>query len=54
MLFISSKELFLFIKYLDFCPDFFCHVKRRLDIKAKVNFKINLETDSYNTYCPIF
>ena len=30
----------MFPRYLDFCPDFFDHVEKRLDKKAKANFKI--------------
>ena len=29
-----------FLKIFNFCPDFFCHAGKRLDKKAKVNFKI--------------
>ena len=32
------KSLFLF-KYLNFCPDFFGHMGKRLDNKIKVSFK---------------
>ena len=45
------------LRYLIFCPDIFGHVGKRLDEKAKANFKIydviNFETNSYNTYCSI-
>ena len=40
MLFIPHKILFSFLKYLHFCPDVFGHVGKRLDKKAKVNFKV--------------
>ena len=30
----------MFPRYLDFCPDFFGHVGKRLYKKAKVNFEI--------------
>ena len=47
------KKLFSFWSYLAFCSDFFYHVGKRLDKKAKVNFKIydvkNRETNNYNT-----
>ena len=35
--------LFSFSRHLNFCPDFFDHVEKQLDKKAKVKFK----------YCPI-
>ena len=51
---ISSWKLFPFLRYLNFCPDFFGHVEKRLDKKVKVYFKIydviNWETNNYNTY----
>ena len=54
MFFISSLKLFLFLRYLDFCPDFFGHVGKRFHKKAKVNLKIydvyNLETSKYYTH----
>ena len=40
MFFISSLNLFLILKCSNFCPDFIGHVRKRLDKKAKVNFKI--------------
>ena len=40
MLFISSYQLFSFLRYLNFRPDFFGHERKRLDKKAEVNFKI--------------
>ena len=30
-----------FLRYINFCPDFFGYVGKRLHKKAKVNFKIN-------------
>ena len=45
MLYISSYKLFSFLKYLSFCPDFFGHVEKQLDKKARVNF------NDYNRYC---
>ena len=40
MLFISSWNLLSFKRYLNSCPDCFGHVRKWLDKKAKVNFKI--------------
>ena len=38
------KALFILkiimLRYLNFCPDFFGHVGKRLDKKVKVNFKV--------------
>ena len=49
----SSKKL-SFLRYLNFCPNFFAHVGKRLNYKAKVNFKIydiiNWETNNYNAH----
>ena len=43
---------FSFFRYLNFCPDFFDHVGKQLDQKAKVNFKIyhftHWTTNNYN------
>ena len=54
MLFISSEELFSFLRYLNFCLDFFGHVGKRLDKKLKVNLKIYVVTawltNYYNTH----
>ena len=40
--------------YLNFCFDFFCHLGKRLDKKAKNNFKIyddkNWKMNNYNTH----
>ena len=33
--------LFLFLRYFNFCSDFFGHVEKRLDEKANINFKIS-------------
>ena len=38
--FISPVKLFSFRRYLKFCSDFFGHVGKRLNEKAKVNFKV--------------
>ena len=47
------KSLFLF-KMFRICPDFFGHVRKWLDKKAKVNFQIydvaTWEKSNYNTY----
>ena len=54
MLFISPEKLFLFLRYLNFCPDFFGHVGNGLGRGAKVNFKnyyvINWKTDTSNIH----
>ena len=46
-------KLFLILKYSNFCPKFFGLVQKRLDKKAKVNFKIYViikwEINNYNT-----
>ena len=48
MIFISSKKLYLFFRYWHFCPDLLGYVRKRLDNKAKVNFKIYCVTN-WNT-----
>ena len=35
MCFVSSRKLFSFLRDLDFCPDFFGDVEKRLDKKAQ-------------------
>ena len=30
----------LFSRYMNFCPDFFGHIGKRIDKKAKADFKI--------------
>ena len=45
MFFISFEKFFSFLRYLNFCPDVFGHVGKRLDKKAEVNFKIYDVTD---------
>ena len=35
------KVLFVLLRYLNLCPDYFSHVRKQFDMKAKVNFKIN-------------
>ena len=37
--FYLIKNDFLVSRYLNFCPDFFGYVGKRLDKKARVNFK---------------
>ena len=52
--FIPSKKLFLFLRYLNFCPGFFRSVGKWFDKKAKVSFKIYdviiWETNNSNTH----
>ena len=52
--FISPSQLFSSLLYLNVSPEFFGHMKKRLDKKAKVNFKIhndiNSETSNYDTH----
>ena len=54
MFFILPEELFLFLRYLNFCPDFFVHLRKRLGKKAGVNFKIldetNWKANDYNIH----
>ena len=38
MRFIAPGKLILFVKYLDFCPDYLGHVGKWFDKKAKVIF----------------
>ena len=38
--FYFTIKLFSFWRYLNFCPDFFGYEGKRLDKKAKINFKI--------------
>ena len=44
----------MFLRNLNFCPDFFGYVGKRLDKRAKVNNKnyyvINWKTNNYNTH----
>ena len=35
-----NLKRFLFLRYINFCPDFFGHVGKRLDKEAEINFKI--------------
>ena len=54
MFFISSEMLFCFLRYLQFCSDFFCYIGKQLDKKTKVNLKIydvtNWNTSNYNKH----
>ena len=56
MLFISSYQLFSFLRYLKLRPDFFGHVGKRLGKKAEINSKIydvtNWETNNWNSWFP--
>ena len=36
----NDEKSFLFLRYLNFCLNFFGHVGKRLDKKAKVYFRI--------------
>ena len=38
--FYFTVKLFLFFRYLSFCPEHFGYVEKWLDKKAKINFKI--------------
>ena len=43
--------MFLFLSYLYFCPEFFGHVEKRLDRKAKVFFsKFMMPSTGNNNY----
>ena len=52
--FISSQKLFSFLRYLDFRPEFLIHAGKRLDERAKANFKLyditDWETNNYNKH----
>ena len=52
--FLFHVKLILFSNCLNFCSDFFVHVRNQFDKSAKVNFKTfyiaNWETNHYN--CP--
>ena len=52
--FFGILKVFWFLRYLNFCPDFFGHVGKRLDKKAKANFKIcdvtTWKTGNYNRH----
>ena len=58
MLFISPRKLLLFLRYLNFCPDSFGHVGKRLDKNAKVDFKMydvkNLGANNCNTHIALY
>ena len=52
--FYFMLKLFLLLRYLNFCPNFFNQVEKRLHKKAKVNFKIydvtNWTTNNNSTH----
>ena len=54
MFFISPEKLFSFLRYLQFCPDFFGYIGKRLDKKPKVNLEIydatNWKIKNYNKH----
>ena len=54
MRFISCQTFFSFLRYSNFCLDFFVNVGKQLDKKAMVKFKIYdvtyWETNSYITH----
>ena len=56
MLFVSSYQLFSFLRYLKLRPDFFGHVGKRLGKKAEINSKIydvtNWKTNNCNSWFP--
>ena len=54
MLFISPQNLISFSRYLSFLSRLFGHVKKRLDQKDKVNFKIYDVTTWLTNNCYIF
>ena len=58
MLFMLPWKLFLFLRCLNFCPDFFGYVEKWLDKKDLVNFEIsdiiNWETNNSNTHIAQF
>ena len=35
-----NLNILSFFRYFHFCPDFLSYVRKRLDKKAKVNFKV--------------
>ena len=52
MLLVSSFiSLFSFVRYLDFCPDFFIQVGKRFGKKAKINFRIDGIINWYTNNC---
>ena len=38
MVIIQLQKLFLFLRYLNFCPEFFGHVGKQLGKKVKLKF----------------
>ena len=51
--YVTLKAL-AFFRYLNFCPNVFCQVGKRLEQKTKFNFKIydvmKWQTNNYNTH----
>ena len=49
-----SWKLFFFLRYINFCSDFFGYVGKQFDKRSKVNFKThnvaNWETNGYNAH----
>ena len=56
MLLISPQKLFLLPSYLNFCPDTFSHVGKRLDKKVtpKIYDVINWEASNYNMHIALY
>ena len=51
MFFVSPKNLFLFWRHINFSSEFFGHVGKRLDKKAKANIEISdVTTEVSNNY----
>ena len=49
-----TLKLFLFLRFLNFCPDFIDYIEERLQKKAKLDMKVydivNWEANNYNTH----
>ena len=56
-MFYILPKFFLFLRYLNFCPDFFSYAGERLDKKVQINFKfygvIYWETSNAIPNCPM-
>ena len=52
--YFTLKALFVLLRYLNFCPDFYGHAGKQPNKKTKVNFKIygikNCEANNYNLH----
>ena len=52
--YFTLKALFVLLRCLNFCPDFFGLVQKQPDKKTKINFKIcdikNWKTNNYNIH----